>query len=59
MRNKTTFQEHVTKAIKYMSLLAKGMCPIMATYQVFGNEIGDELVRLKQHEIILEKPILN
>jgi len=58
MKNKTIFQEP-EKAKKYIQLQNQGMSQMEATYKVWGTEIGDSMVLLRQHEIIIEKPILN
>lgn len=48
------FREHTQKAKRYVQLQNEGVSQIEATYRIFGNKIGDEMVRLKQHEIIVE-----
>ncbi len=55
----TIFELDAEKAKKYIQLQNKGMSQMEATYRVFGNKIGDEMVRLHQHEIILDQPIFN
>ena len=52
------FQD-TAKAQRYIKLQNEGVPQIQATYMVFGTELGDEMLRLHQHEIIMEQPILN
>ena len=58
MKQQTIFQEP-EKAKMYIQLQDQGMSKMQATYIAFGTKIGDEMVRMRQHEIILEKPIFN
>ena len=55
----TNFYTCVDKARKYVQLQNQGVSKMEATYRVFGNKIGDEMVKLWQHEIILDQPNLN
>lgn len=55
----TIFQLDVEKSKRYVQLQNQGMSQMEATYRVFGSKIGDEMVRLHQHELILEEPVLN
>lgn len=48
---KKLFEEHIVKAKKYVQLQSQGIPQIQAAYEVFGNEIGDEMTRLYQKEI--------
>lgn len=54
----TVLHQNPEKAKRYVQLLNKGVEQIIATYKVFGTAIGDEMLRLKQHEVIIE-PIIN
>ena len=52
------FQEQINKSKQYIKLQDQGLSQMEATYKVFGVEIGDEMLKLKQSEIIL-KPTTN
>jgi len=45
-------REQIEKA-KHFVKLQDEMSNIEAAYIVFGNEVGDEMIRLHQHEIII------
>ena len=49
----------MNKAKRYVTLQNEGMSKMEAAYIVFGPTIGDELVKLCQHELIFETPIYN
>lgn len=51
--------EEISKAKRYVQLQNNGVSQMEATYMVFGNIVGDEMVRMRQHELIFEQPILN
>lgn len=47
------------KAKRYVELQNEGISKMESAYKVFGPKIGDELVKLCQHELIFEAPIYN
>ena len=53
------FQQSIEKAKKYIKLQNQGFSKMEAVYRVWGNKIGDEMVKLWQHEIIIDHPHLN
>lgn len=55
----TIFQMDATKAKEYIRLQNEGVPQLEATYKIFGNTVGDEMLKMKQHELIFEEPILN
>ena len=55
---KNIFQD-MRKAKKYVQLQNEGISKMEAAYIVWGSKIGDELVKLCQHELIFETPIYN
>lgn len=44
------FEDQIAKSKKYVQLQSEGMSQMEATYKVFGAEVGDGMVRLKQAE---------
>ena len=49
----------MNKARRYVQLQNEGLSKMEAAYRVWGTKIGDELVKLCQHELIFETPIYN
>lgn len=47
------FQQHIEKAKRYIELQNKGMGQVEAAYRVYGVEVGDQFVKMRQHEIII------
>lgn len=48
------FQDQISKSKRYVALQDNGMPQIEATYKVFGHEVGDEMVKLYQSEMIIK-----
>lgn len=57
--NLNLFQQQIEKAKQYIKLQDEGLSKMESAYRVFGTKIGDEMVRLWQHEVILDQPNLN
>ena len=47
------FEAHTIKAKEYIRLQNTGMTAMAAAYMVYGAEVGDQIVKLQQDEIIM------
>lgn len=51
MNIKEELEKHIAQSKRYVKLQDEGATSLEAAYKVFGNEVGDALVLLKQSEI--------
>lgn len=54
---KKIFEQHIEMSKRYVKLQDEGISRIEAAYKVFGTEVGDAVLKIKQREII--KSIIN
>ena len=54
MNPQNLLQENFNQQKKYVELIIKGEEMTTAAYKCFGNETGDEIVKMKQGEIIIK-----